>query len=139
MAIGERIEDWRERVFDASSNLIRWFMPDLASPGEQVNHKEAAALLERGRKAYNAKNYERAQEFFRRSIDAEETYAKAHYYLGLVMYKLHDSEAAVRAWKRASEVDPGSPMAHKAERKINYVKGKVSRTIGELQDRIKKQ
>ncbi len=138
MAIGERIEDLRDRVYDASSNLIRWFMPDLAGQADRGNHKEASALLERGRKAYNAKNYERAEELFRRSIDADEAYAKAHYYLGLVMYKLHDSEAAVRAWKRASEVDPGGPMGHKAERKINYVKGKVSRTIGELQDRVKK-
>jgi tetratricopeptide (TPR) repeat protein len=137
MSIGERIENWRDRIFDTSTRFARRFMPDLAPPVERGNHKEATALLERGRKAYNAKNYARAEIFFRQAIDEDVGYAKAHYYLGLTMYKLHDSQSAVRAWKRATEVDPTGPMGYKAERKINYVKGKVDRTINELEERLK--
>lgn len=138
MPIADKFEDWRDRISDASTNLIRRFMPDLAPPAERGNHKEATALLERGRKAYNSKNYPRAELLFRQAIDEDDSYGKAHYYLGLVMYKLHDSQGAVRAWKRASEVDPGGPMGLKAERKLNYVKGHLDRTVTELQDRLKR-
>jgi tetratricopeptide (TPR) repeat protein len=138
MPIGERIEDWRDRIYDTGQRIARRFLPDLVPPAERGNHKEATALLERGRKAYNAKNYPRAEVLFRQAIDEDDAYAKAHYYLGLTMYKLHDSQAAIRAWKRASEVDPTGPMGFKAERKINYVKRHVDRTIGELQDRLRK-
>jgi tetratricopeptide (TPR) repeat protein len=136
MSIRERIEDFRDRLFDSGVNVARRFMPDLAPPPERGNHKEATALLERGRKAYNSKNYPRAEILFRQAVDSDESYGKAHYYLGLVMYKLHDSQAAIQAWKRATEVDRGGPISHKAERKINYVKGHVDRTVSELQDRI---
>ena len=138
MAIVDRIEDWRDRIYDTGTRFARRFMPDLAPPVDSGTHKEATALLERGRKAYNAKNYPRAEQFFRQAIDEDGGYAKAHYYLGLTMYKLHDSQGAVRAWKRASEIDPTGPMGFKAERKIGYVKGKVDRTINELQDRLRK-
>ena len=137
MPIGDRIEDWRDRIYDTGTRLARRFLPDLAPPVQRGNHKEATLYLQRGRKAYNSKNYPRAEEFFRQAIDEDGGYAKAHYYLGLTMYKLHDSEAAIRAWKRATEVDPTGPMGFKAERKINYAKGKVDRTINELEERLK--
>jgi len=137
VAIGEKIEDFRDRIYDAGSNFFRRLIPDTAGHADRGNRKEASQLLERGRKAYNAKNYGRAETFFRQSVDEDETYAKAHYYLGLTMYKLHDSQSAVRAWKRASEVDPGGPMGLKAERKLNYVKGHLDRTVTELRDRLR--
>lgn len=137
MSIGERIDDWRDRLFDTGTRFARRFMPDLAPPAERGNRKEATALLERGRKAYNSKNYPRAEVFFRQATEEDGGYAKAHYYLGLTMYKLHDAPAAIRAWKRAAEVDPTGPMGFKAERKINYAKGKVDRTINELEERLK--
>jgi tetratricopeptide (TPR) repeat protein len=136
--ITDKFEQWRDRAYDAATNVVRRFMPDLAPPPERGNHKEASVLLEKGRKAYNAKNYPRAEVLFRQAIDEDESYAKAHYYLGLVMYKLHDSQAAGRAWKRASEVDPGGPMGLKAERKLDYVKKHLDRTVAHLQDRLHK-
>jgi tetratricopeptide (TPR) repeat protein len=138
VSIRDRIDAWRDRLFDTGANLARRFMPDLAPPPERGNHREATALLERGRKAYNAKNYPRAEVLFRQAVDADESYGKAHYFLGLVLYKLHDSEGAIRAWKRSSEVDPGGPMRYKAERKINYVNKHLDRTVNELKDRLRR-
>ncbi len=136
MAIGERIEEWRDRLFDAGGRLARRWLPELAPPPDRGNHKEAVAFLERGRKVYNAKNYSVAEELFRQAVSADEAYSKAHYYLGLALYKQSDSQAAVRAWTRATEVDPTGTMGLKAARKLNYVKRGLSRTIEELQGRL---
>jgi tetratricopeptide (TPR) repeat protein len=136
--LSDRIEEWRDRLHGAGTALARRFLPDLSPPVDRGGHKAATAILERGRKAYNAKNYPRAEELFRQSVLEDERYAKAHYYLGLVLYKLNDAQAALRAWKRASEVDPGGPMGLKSERKIKYVKGHVDRTVNELKDRLRR-
>ncbi len=137
MAIGERIDEWRDRIYDSGERLIKKFLPDLASPPEKGDHKEAVATLERGRKAYNAKNYPRAEEFFRQAVLADESYSKAHYYLGLSLYKQGDSQGATHAWKRATEVDPTGSMGLKAQRKLGYAKQGTSRVINELQERVK--
>jgi tetratricopeptide (TPR) repeat protein len=135
--IGERIDVWREKIYDLGVLVTRKFMPDLAPPADRGLHKEAVGILEKGRKAYNAKNYPRAEEHFRQAILADESYSKAHYYLGLALYKQSDSQGAVRAWTRATEVDPTGTMGLKAARKVNYVKKGLSRTIDELKDRLR--
>lgn len=137
MPIGERIDEWRDRIYDSGERLIKKFMPDLASPPERGNHKEAVASLERGRKAYNAKNYSRAEQCFRQAILEDESYSKAHYYLGLALYKQGDSQGATHAWKRATEVDPTGTMGLKAQRKLGYAKRGTDRVINELRDRLK--
>jgi len=137
MPIGERIEEWRDRIYESGERLIKKFLPDLASPPERGNHKDAVATLERGRKAYNAKHYSRAEELFRQAVLADETYSKAHYYLGLACYKQGDSQGATRAWKRATEVDPTGTMGLKAQRKLGYAERGTSRVVNELTERVK--
>jgi len=136
MPIGERIDEWRDRMYESGERLLRKFLPDLASPPERGDHKEAVATLERGRKAYNARNYSRAEEFFRQAVLADESYSKAHYYLGLALYKQGDSQGATRAWKRATEVDPTGSMGLKAQRKLGYAKRGTDRVINELKERL---
>lgn len=137
MEFGERIDTWRGKIYDLSARVTRRLIPDLVPTAERGRHKEAVAILEKGRKAYNAKNYSRAEEYFRQAILTDESYSKAHYYLGLALYKLNDSQGAVRAWTRATEVDPGGSMGLKAERKLSYAKRGVNRTIEELKNRVK--
>lgn len=119
--------------------MAKKWMPDLAPPPDRGNHKEAVTILEKGRKAYNAKNYSRAEELFRQAVLTDESYSKAHYFLGLSLYKQNDSQAAVRSWTRATEVDPTGSMGLKAARKLNYVKRGMSRTIRELESRVTKK
>jgi len=138
VAIAERIEEWRDKLYDAGGRLARKWVPDLAPPADRGKHKEAVAILEKGRKVYNAKNYSRAEEIFRQAVLTDESYSKAHYFLGLALYKQNDSQAAVRSWTRATEVDPTGSMGLKAARKLNYVKRGLSRTIDELQNRAPK-
>jgi tetratricopeptide (TPR) repeat protein len=134
--IGERIEEWRDRMYESGERIIRKFLPDLAGPPERGDHKEAVVTLERGRKAYNAKNYPRAEELFRQAVLSDEAYSKAHYYLGLALYKQGDSQGAQRAWKRATEVDPTGSMGLKAQRKLGYMRKGTDRVINELRERI---
>lgn len=109
------------------------------APATTSDHKNASALLEEGRKLYNQKLYDQAKEYFRNAIADDEAYAKAHYFLGLALDKLDDAPAAIKSWKRATEVDPGDPIAYKAERKIRYVDRKVKQTIDELAERVRKK
>lgn len=115
------------------------FLPDLMPPPERGDHKEASALLERGRKHYNRKNFEKAEEYFRRALLADESYVRAYYFLGLALYKRDDADAAMNAWKRATQLNPSGPWAAKAERKIRYVQKHMNRAISELEDRIRKK
>ena len=112
---------------------------DLMPQPERGDHKEASALLERGRKQYNRKNFEKAEEYFRGALTADEAYVRAHYFLGLALYKRDDAAAAVRAWKRAGKLDPSDPFAAKAEGKIRYVQNHMNRAIRKLEDRIRKE
>jgi len=104
---------------------------------DESDHKRASGYLERGRVYYNKKRYEKAEHYFRKSIDRDPQYALAHYYLGLALYRKDDSSAAVRAWNRAKEVEPGSDAAAKADKKLDYVKGHMVRVINDLEERIR--
>jgi len=115
----------------------RW-LPDLMPPPERGDHKQASMLLEKGRKAYNKKDFENAEDHFRRAVLADESYVRAHYFLGLVLYKRDDAEAAIRSWKRAAQLNPSDPYAAQAEKKIRYVGKHVNRAISELESRIRK-
>lgn len=105
---------------------------------ERGDHKEASVLLERGRKHYNRKNFERAEDYFRRALLADEAYVRAHYFLGLALYKRDDAPGAIRAWKRARQLNPSDPFAAKADGKIRYVQNHMNRAISELEGRIRK-
>ena len=105
---------------------------------ERGDHREASVLLERGRKHYNRKNFEKAEEYFRRALMADEAYVRAHYFLGLALYKRDDAAAAVKAWKRAGQLNPSDPFAAKADGKIRYVQNHMNRAISDLEGRIRK-
>lgn len=96
-------------------------------------------MLERGRKYYNRKNFEKAEEYFREALLTDEAYIRAHYFLGLARYKRDDAEGALESWKRAAKLNPSDPFAAKAGRKIRYVQGHVNRAINELEGHIRKR
>lgn len=135
MSLSDRIDSFRDRLFDLGETVSRKFT-DVSAGASRGDHKQAIACLERGRKCYNKREYARAEEYFREAVFADERYAKAHYLLGLVLYKQDDAKGAVRSWKRAMEVQPGDAAAEKARRKIGYVEGRVNRTINELEERL---
>lgn len=102
-----------------------------------ASHKDASRYLEIGRKKYNAKKYDEAEKCFQKAVNADGQYALAHYYLGLVLYKRDDSEAALRAWNRTIVLDKHSEIAGKANRKIEQHQRKANQSIEHLKDRLK--
>ncbi len=130
---------FKARAREGLHGLAKRFKPNLASRPANVDHKEASSQLERGRKLYNRKNYPKAEEHFRNALLADESYCKAHYFLGLVLYKRDDAAAAMKAWKRAVELNPSDSSSLKADRKISYVQGHMNRAINELEDRVRRR
>lgn len=128
---------------EIASDLVQWaggrFLSDLMPMPEQGDHKEASVLLERGRKHYNRKNYEKAEDYFRRALMADQAYVRAHYFLGLALYKRDDADAAMKAWKRAVQINRSDPFGAKADHKIRYVQNHMNRAISELEGQIRKK
>jgi len=96
------------------------------------DHKQASDYLEKGRRYYNAKRYERAEHCFLKAIKYDAGYPLAYYYLGLSQLKMENNESAFKSWKRVIQLDPGSEAAAKAERKIGAIRGRMIQVIKEL-------
>lgn len=137
MSVVPKIARLRETAFVIIHRARKRFFPDLLAPPGRGDHKEASSLLERGRKCYNRKDFVTAEEYFRRALLVDEAYVRAHYFLGLALYKRDDADGAVRAWKRAIELSPSDTFAVKAERKIQFVRNHLNRTINKLESRIR--
>lgn len=138
MSIVSNITQLRKTGLDVIRRAGGRFLPDLLPRLERGDRKEASSLLERGRKQYNRKNFEKAEEYFQEALLADEAYVRAHYFLGLARYKLDDAQGALRAWKRAAKLDPSDPFAAKADSKIRYVQGHLNRAVNELESRLRK-
>ena len=135
----EKISQYRRRLVELFETAGKKLLPDLMPPPERGDHTQASALLERGRKHYNKKNFEKAERYFRKAVLADESYPLAHYYLGLSLYKRDDATGAIKAWKRTREIAPTDPAAFKAERKIEYAQKHLNRALSELEGRARKR
>lgn len=119
--VGDKWVDFRGAVSDAVSNAthsLDKFKRTRIAPPKAGDRREAANLVESGRKYYNEKRYHKSERYFRKAVATDETYARAHYYLGLSLYQINMKSAAKSAWTRATEVDPDSEAAQKARRKL---------------------
>ena len=98
--------------------------------------KRAKKLVNKGRKAYNEKNYQEAEEYFRMSINEHADYVWAHTYLGHALYYQGRTREAINAWTRATRLDTSSEAAGKARQKLQYVERKQGDVVRELEERI---
>ena len=99
-------------------------------------HRHAAHYVEKGRRAFNNKRYERAEEYFRRALNHDPTYALAYTYQGDALYKMDQVNKALYAWSKAVEVDPGSDAAAKAQKKLSRMRAKSVGLVDELEERV---
>jgi tetratricopeptide (TPR) repeat protein len=125
----DSIASWGAKFMKTAKALV---LP--GSRSKVAQHKQASANLEKGRKFYNQKNFQKAEELFRRAVRLDPEYALAHYYHGLARYKLDKHREAIAAWKKSMEAEPGSDAAYKAEKKISYVKRKIDGVIDQIQN-----
>lgn len=104
---------------------------------QEGDRKAAVKYTRRGRKAYNNRDYVKAEECFQTAIRADMTYALAYAYLGHTKYQQKEMRLAVDAWNRAIEADPDSEGASKARRKLQHVAAQSNETIERLRENIR--
>lgn len=105
-----------------------------SAPGD---HKRAAQLVERGRRAYNKKDFASAEECFQDALTEDPRYALAYTYLGSTYYQQHRLSEATMMWSRAIEVDPHSDAAAKAEQRLGRVNLRKKAVIAEIEEHIR--
>ncbi len=122
----------------------RGIVKDFRKLGRQLNTdeyteeqiKRAKHLVKKGRKAYNKKFYQEAEEYFRMALKEYPDYAWAHTYLGHALHYQGRSREAVNAWTRAARIAPDSEAASKARMKIQHIEHKEGAVVRELEDRV---
>ena len=102
------------------------------------DRRRAVKELEKGRRYYNKRELKKARDYFERAVISDESYSLAHYYLGLVLYRLEFPQAGIAAWRRATEVDPDSEAAQKATRKLTFVGMKKESELHSLKEELGK-
>jgi Flp pilus assembly protein TadD len=99
--------------------------------------KEADQLVAQGRSAYNARDYEKAEAFFRQAIVTDKDHCLAHTYLGYALYKMGRLTEAEGCWNRALDVAPTLAAGEKARQKLLYLQKKKKQTLSDLEDRLR--
>lgn len=97
------------------------------------DHQLAARLVEKGRRAYNERRFESAENFFRQAIIEDPVYGLAYTYLGSTLYKQQRIGEATTMWMRAIQIDPASEAAAKAQQRLSRVKQRKDAYISTLE------
>ena len=115
--IFNREEDKREALAGMAKEAGR-FVKHMIKPGATRDRKQAVALVNKGKDAYNAAEYKKAEKYFKKSLSEDPSYARAWMYLGNTYYKEKLNAEAGDAWVKAIEAEPKSGAAEKAREKI---------------------
>jgi tetratricopeptide (TPR) repeat protein len=118
------------RVFSRKESL-RHAAKDVGRDARKLRHaahgpdtparQRAKQLTKRGRSAYNAGDYDKADDLFRRAMLEDEHYARPYAYLGYALYQRGRTKEAIRYWELAVEVDPQSHAAERAREKLRVL------------------
>ena len=76
--------------------------------GHDMTSQRKASIREvkMGTACYNARDYVGAEKYFRRALEQDPGYARAHYYLANTLHKLGVPEEAYEEWNKAVIVEP---------------------------------
>ena len=99
-------------------------------------HPESKELVDKARKCYNEKQYEKAEENFRMALVFDDKNPWAYCYLGNTYYKQGRRDEALTCWRRAIELEPGSKAAEKARSGIDVVERSQAKVTSELLARV---
>ena len=135
-ALVSRILRLTDSVVSQLEGLVRR-PKTLTTTATKSDHKRAASSLEKGRRCYNKKRYEKAQTLFAKALEYDPEYVQARYFYGLVLYKLDRTQDAVIQWQTVIDLAPSSAFAAKARSKIDKIKSNISRVVGELESHLK--
>lgn len=126
-------EAWAELAKDA-----RKLKRALAKAAVTQTEKEVEQLVEHGRRAYNVKDYEKAEAFFRQALVDNKDHCLAHTYLGYTLYKVGRFGEAETCWNRALDVATTLEAGEKARRKLLHLQRKKEQALHNIEDRIRR-
>lgn len=122
--VAEHVERLRKGE-ESAAEAMRGFFKDTRRFAREVTHpppnrqrKAAIHYVKRGMEAFNERNYHEAERVFRLAVHEDDTYARAHLYLGNTLFKRKRFTEAVTSWNRAVEVEPKSEAASEARGKL---------------------
>jgi len=101
------------------------------------SEREAEQLVDAGRQAYNVKDYEKAEAFFRQAIVADKNHCLAHTYLGYALYKMGRLTEAEGSWQRALAVAPNFQAGEKARQKLLHLEKKKKQAVNDIEERLR--
>ena len=127
---------WVEAAKGAWSQTRR-FASHLVKGPTSNDRKRAIEAVKKGMAAYNAKNYPEAERLFRRGVDRDPHYARAHAYLGNALYKQKRFADAITSWQKAIHVEPDSDAAEMAQGKIQHLLSKGKTGIDDIDVEVK--
>ncbi|NLV41548.1 MAG: tetratricopeptide repeat protein [Candidatus Hydrogenedentes bacterium] len=104
--------------------------------GHEMTSQRKASIREvkMGTACYNARDYVGAEKYFRRALEQDPGYARAHYSLANTLHKLGAPEEAYEEWSKAVIVEPDSDTAEKAREKLASVGRQLRNTSQGLLD-----
>ena len=114
-----RREEKPREALTAVAKDTRKLARKVLQPEPTENHKQAIVWVKKGVAAYNLKEYEDAEQCFRRALAFDENYARAYLYLGNALYKKRHRSEAFAAWETAIDVAPRSEAAKMAQEKLD--------------------
>jgi tetratricopeptide (TPR) repeat protein len=94
----------------------------------------ASHLVKEGRRKYNAKDYQTAENCFRSAILEDPRHTWAVTYLGHALYKLGRLNEALAAWQRAYAMDPTSDAGLRAQQKLRHVERQTRDLVAHLEE-----
>ncbi|MBI4589981.1 MAG: cytochrome c-type biogenesis protein CcmH [Candidatus Rokubacteria bacterium] len=87
------------------------FLTGTREEAARAEAPDLPVLLERGRQAMEAGEWDRAIGFFRRALEADPDEPTAHASLGLILHRAGHPDRALKSFERALARDPASPQA----------------------------
>lgn len=128
----ETVSEAGAKILTATQRLAKGAF----SPHAEARHRQAVDCVQQGVKHYNAKRYDAAEEAFRKALDFDEEYGRAHLYLGNALYKRQQHQQGVWHWRRTVEVEPHSAAAEAARKKLAHIEEQGNLIITELKNRL---
>lgn len=93
----------------------------LLKPPTPKERKKSIQYVKQGIDCYNRKRLKEAERYFRKALDRDPGYARAHLYLGNALYKMGKAPAGIKAWVKAVRAEPGSRAAETARAKLEHL------------------
>jgi len=110
---------------------------EITKPPATQERKQAIQYLQVGIKLYNRKRFLDALHAFKRALDIDPKYSRAHLYYGNAQYKLNNPTEAIASWEFAVRVDPESETARKAQDRLDALNTKNKRALHEIKEHLK--